>query len=605
MPAGPTLRRRWRVACGHKGRGYAALLVLLPTLASAADVAERCEAAGARATVACMRRVAARVADCYRDRGAACAADDAGVGRALAAMERAVRRWCPDADGGLVARLRETCLGEPASLAARSFGGPHAARWAVADAGERACLAAAFDGGARLIAQSGGLYAGCLRAAHRGGTCHVDRVAARAERLAAQAAARIGEACPALADAVGLTPPAFVARAAAQARCLTATAHRDTAPLALDCGPRPSVVVPPRGAWTRVVLDEAQWGTRCGDGGPYAFWLRLAPAGAPLDRAVISLQPGGVCVGPGDCGSQPPAALSALDDAAPAAPYGGYLSDDPAINPLHDWTMLYLPYCTQDLHIGGGTTSVFSASLRVHRFGALNARAGLRYLRDVLWTALADGDAPGWRPDRLRVLFGGESAGGHGVRLNYHYVLDDLRWANATAVQDAGLGLDTGLLAALGSLIVGESSPYGWGIRPYLPPYCQASNCVVGTPLQAATSARLLGAPAQRILMISNQVDGVQNGFAAFPDLGGFVNAVRQLACAHRDLPGLEFFLPALPESLHVLLRFDDRLTLTAGGTRLDDWLAAAAEDPAGVVDRIDEGTLVADIPGVLPLACE
>ena len=66
-----------------------------------------------------------------------------------------------------------------------------------------------------------------------------------------------------------------------------------------------------------------------------------------------------------------------------------------------------------------------------------------------------DSDPDGWRPDRLRVLFGGESAGGFGVMYNYHYPLDDLRWTYTTALPDSGLALDNGALGVrvLGTLI--------------------------------------------------------------------------------------------------------------------------------------------------------
>ena len=124
------------------------------------------------------------------------------------------------------------------------------------------------------------------------------------------------------------------------------------------------------------------------------------------------------------------------------------MSTDPTINPFSDWTMIFLPYCTQDVHIGGGRQSIFS-TITVNRYGAVNVRAALRYLRDVLWSTLDTTTAGGYRPDRLTVLFGGESAGAFGVSYNYHYLLDDLRWIHTTAAPDSGLGLDNGTAARL------------------------------------------------------------------------------------------------------------------------------------------------------------
>jgi hypothetical protein len=63
---------------------------------------------------------------------------------------------------------------------------------------------------------------------------------------------------------------------------------------------------------------------------------------------------------------------------------GGPLSNDPNISPFADWTKVYLPYCNQDVFIGGGATSNFD-QVTVHRFGAINVRArdALRARRTV------------------------------------------------------------------------------------------------------------------------------------------------------------------------------------------------------------------------------
>ena len=58
----------------------------------------------------------------------------------------------------------------------------------------------------------------------------------------------------------------------------------------------------------------------CGDGSPYAFDIRLAPEGHPLDRVVIGLQGGGVCFFNEDCSSRflsEPGLFSAMDDEPP------------------------------------------------------------------------------------------------------------------------------------------------------------------------------------------------------------------------------------------------------------------------------------------------
>jgi hypothetical protein len=585
--------------------------------AAGATPAGKCETAAADALATCVKKVGEQVGGCYTGTGAPCAPTDPRVGGALAKLERRVLRKCPDGatvqaagygaaatPAGLIARLKESCTGDPATLAARSFGGPQGALLAGATAETRTCLGAAMLEGTKLLETTLERDGKCIRKAHRGGTCDLAATAAKVAAAETKAATAIGAACPDLQSLVGIDVATFVGRAGVQARCMAATAHGDPGPLTLDCGPRDAVTVPPRGTWVQVVLDEATWGTRCGNGSPFAFWLRLAPAGSPVERVAVDLQGGGVCIFESDCSGVNPGLFTATDDTQPTT---GYMSTDPLINPFFDWTMVFVPYCGQDVHIGGGRQSVFP-SLTVNRFGGLNVRAALRYVRDVVWPTLDDDSAEGYRPDRMRVLFAGESAGAFGVMYNYHYLVDDLRWSHTTGAPDAGLALDNGTavsVRSLGALIRTETNPFGWGTLPLQPPYCLASGCAVGNELEAITAVRLKAVPEQQILNISNQVDTTQVSTTFFPSIPSWTNAVRTTYCANKGMTGLRYWFSAQTAPFHTILRTNSRFTtVTAGGVTVRDWLAAAIADPDGVVDRVDEGTLVADYPGTNPIPC-
>jgi hypothetical protein len=144
--------------------------------------------------------------------------------------------------------------------------------------------------------------------------------------------------------------------------------------------------------------------------------------------------------------------------------------------------------------IGGGTTTTFPG-ITVYRYGAINVRAAMRYLRDLLWRDLDASTPEGYRPDRIHALFGGFSAGAFGTLYNYHWVLDDLQWVHTAAYPDAGLALDNGETFGVGNLgyiLIGPEGPYGWGARSYLAPYCFAPDrCRDGAG--AADSPRLGG----------------------------------------------------------------------------------------------------------------
>jgi hypothetical protein len=596
----------------------AALAAMCPAGAARGEAApaQLCEAAAAQAVRACVTKVSGEVQKCYLDTGAACPAGNTKVSGALAKLDKSILSKCPDAatvqaagygalltPAALVARLRETCTGEPATLAARTFGGPQAALLVSADAATRTCLGAAYKEAGKYLTSAFAQHAACIKKAHGGKPCDVAKTTAKVGAAETKLLAKLDDACPPpqLNDLTGLDGALYASRARDQLACMTATSHADTGPLALECGARANVPVPPRGTWVQVVLPLTPGGPRCGKGDPYAFWLRLAPTGAPLERVITDMAGGGVCIFEAQCAGISASLWSATDDPQPG---GGYMSTDATVNPFWDWTMLYMPYCTQDVHIGGGLDSVFSPTLTVQRYGAVNARAAIRYLRDVLWAAMDESDADGWRPDRLRVLFGGESAGGFGVMYNYHYPLDDLRWIHTTALPDSGLALGPAVLA-LGALISTETSPFGWGTRPYQPPYCLDSDCAGGPILEAATSARLKAVPEQEILNLSNQVDQTQRSTTLFADLPTWVNALRTAYCQNQGKTGLRFFHPAVNSDIHTMLRSDARYTgLIAGGLSVRDFLADAVADPDGVIDRVDEGTLVTDVPGVLPFSC-
>ena len=70
-------------------------------------------------------------------------------------------------------------------------------------------------------------------------------------------------------------------------------------------------------------------------------------------------------------------------------------------------------------------------------------------------------------------------------------------------------------------------------------------------------------------------------------------------------MTGIRNWFPAQSASFHTLLTTPSRWsTVTADGVTLPTMLAAAIADPDGVVDHVDEGTLVADYPGVNPFPC-
>jgi hypothetical protein len=321
---------------------------------------------------------------CYSETGERCAGDDSEVVEAAERLEGDVLSACPDAttvrDAGfgplftpatLNERLRQAGWAESASLAARSFGGPHGVVLSTADSAVRGCLTKAHEAASSLIRSAILAQSACVMA---GDECDVPSTNEVLAALETQLLAAIGESCDSIQSLIATDAATFASTALAQSRCLTATAHPDASPLQLDCGPRDEVSTLPRGEYVQVVLEESVWGTRCGDGSPFAFWVRLAPEGEPVENVVVGMQGGGVCVFAEDCATRPDDLFEALSDQPETT---GPLSNDSEISPFANWTKVYLPYCNQDVFIGGGSTSNFSETNIVHRFGAANVRCAM------------------------------------------------------------------------------------------------------------------------------------------------------------------------------------------------------------------------------------
>jgi hypothetical protein len=384
--------------------------------------AATCAVAVPEALRTCVASYSVGVASCVAASGQPCAETTA----ALDALDASVRGHCADGElgslsvGALVGRVRNACESEASSLGWRAYGGPQAAVWAEADDAERACLGAAHQAGAQLVEASLSTIDECLA----GASCDAAAVAGERATLASSAQANIEAACSDLGELVAVDAPTFVARAAQQVDCLAATGHWDTGSLALRCGPKNADFDAVPGVWTQVVVDGDKWGTRCADGSPYAFYVRLATNGERLDRVVVGLQGGGVCLFQEDCAARleaDPGLFTAMDDMPLDQ---GIMSSNPDENPFANWTRVYLPYCNQDVFAGGGVDEDLG-DLVLPRYGSVNMRAAVQMVRDVLWKKLDEAGGEGFRPDQLIALFGGWSAGGYGTLYNYHWFLDD------------------------------------------------------------------------------------------------------------------------------------------------------------------------------------
>jgi len=164
--------------------------------------------------------------------------------------------------------------------------------------------------------------------------------------------------------------------------------------------------------WERVVPGGD---CRCSDGSEFGFWVREA---SPT-KVVLFFQGGGACFSAETC--DPDNELYRTT-AGEAPGQEGMFDFADERNPFADHSVVYVPYCTGDVHIGDVTTE-YAADLTIQHKGYLNGTAALDHLAATF-------------PDATDVVVVGESAGSIAAPLYAGLASDRLPDARITALAD-------------------------------------------------------------------------------------------------------------------------------------------------------------------------
>lgn len=307
------------------------------------------------------------------------------------------------------------------------------------------------------------------------------------------------------------------------------------------------------GEW---VVHDAD-GCVCADGSDYQY---LTWAGDP-DKVVIFLQGGGACFTAETCEIGGPAQSFSHDIVADleAARSGGFRRglfdfDNPE-NPVGDWSVIYLPYCTGDVFLGT-RAHTYSDEVVISHTGNLNARKGVEHL-------LAN------HPGATHVFVTGSSAGAVPAPLVAGLVAEQYPDADVAALGDGagGYGANPVVMGFLNAQ---------WGIADGIPDWSVADGIDVTT----------LGAPDNYILAVNqfdnlrvarfdDAYDSVQAGFASLFSLsgGGTVLDVVLESEAYIEQAGIDLPVFIAAGNDHTTMLAEDFYELEEGGVRWVDWL--------------------------------
>ncbi len=306
---------------------------------------------------------------------------------------------------------------------------------------------------------------------------------------------------------------------------------------------------PPPLEWTYYEVP----GTRCMDGSTAGFGVSYNP---DSPNVMIYLEGGGACFS------------DACDFMAFSLPFippsDGIFSRANNNNPVNDWTMIYVPYCTGDIH-AGDAEAVLGGELRQFR-GYSNIAT---YLEQ-------------WVPSfpAQRLLLTGISAGGFGAALNIPQVADAYgEGVELTVIDDSGPPLSADVIPPCLQTIFRET----WNLDNTV-----LADCDTCDPEDFATGLIdhvFSEYPGVRFGLFSNTSDAIISAFMGagwgngqWNNCDGFSTSVPPLTYAE-DL----FAIRAIHETEastfyvlgigHTVLRVGYNITI-ADGTSVPEWIA-------------------------------
>lgn len=180
--------------------------------------------------------------------------------------------------------------------------------------------------------------------------------------------------------------------------------------------------------WVKIELPD----THCSDGSPYKFFVNWHEGS---DDLVVIFEPGGACWDYESCSGE----LGILGAANPNGIPDNHMDAweihsplvrrDSAQNPMREWNIVFIPYCTGDVHTGSRTTEYTSADgtkqLTYRHVGHDNMKIVSAWL--------------GWQfQDTDRMYAGGCSAGGVGSSVNYYFLREAIAPNRGYLVNDSG-----------------------------------------------------------------------------------------------------------------------------------------------------------------------
>ncbi len=294
--------------------------------------------------------------------------------------------------------------------------------------------------------------------------------------------------------------------------------------------------------------------TGCARDTPYQFFARRGTS----NNLMVYFQGGGACWNSLTCREG-----GTFDDAVDDDEllfYDGIFDFSNPDNPLANYSMVFVPYCTADIHIGD-TTIDYTDSLSIRHSGYTNSAAVLDWAYSTFTS-----------PNRLFIT--GSSAGAYGAIYHAPYILNQYPNASAAILGDAGIGV----------------TPVGWSVLednwniyanmpPFVPELAEADPTTFTTNLLYSATAQAF--PNARIGQFTHYADSVQILFYQFSQLRttdqDWIDGMAAALGALDALPNFTSYVAAGTD--HTILALPEFYTLEVDGLTFREWLNALLND--------------------------
>jgi pectinacetylesterase len=233
-------------------------------------------------------------------------------------------------------------------------------------------------------------------------------------------------------------------------------------------------------------------GTLCRNGTQTGYGINVHPTSRKL---LIYLEGGGACFNEISCLQNPESWTPNDLTLTRSVGSNWIMSRASATNPFKDWNLVYIPYCSGDVHTG----SALSGYMGQPQVGFINYK---KYLVEIV-ARFTNVD---------QVVLAGSSAGGFGVAWNWTWTQDAFGSVPVYALDDSGppMGPDY--------LVDCQQQRYGalWGWQGNIHPLCTTCDVAAGRVVRPLLDATFKALQTTRFGLLSYDEDGTIKSFFAY-----------------------------------------------------------------------------------------